>query len=179
MKTRSLATSLALVLATSAAFAQHSGQEGRGDPAAQAGHGGHTAEREEAKRRNQLRATVQDICPVSGEKLGSMGAPLKVQVGKETIYLCCKGCVGREIQKKHWATIHTNIAKAQGVCPVMGHELPAKPKWTIVEGQVVYVCCPPCTEKLAAEPQKYLRDVDTLYAAAIEKKKEKKAEQQL
>lgn len=126
---------------------------------------------EEAERRDQLRVAVQDICPVSGEKLGSMGDPLKVQVGEETLYLCCQGCVGQPMKPEHWKTIHTNIAKAQGSCPVMGHDLPAKPKFTVVEGQVVYVCCPPCTKKVVADPQKYLRDIDTLYTASLDTKK--------
>jgi len=122
----------------------------------------------EQQRRDQLRAAVQEICPVSGEKLGSMGEPIKVQVGEESIFLCCKGCLQQKIKPEHWATIHTNCARAQGICPVMKHDLPKKPKWTIVEGQVVYVCCPPCTKKIAADPQKYLRAVDELYAASLE-----------
>ncbi len=128
----------------------------------------------EQEKRNQLRIAVQDICPVSGEKLGSMGKPIKVKVGKETLFMCCKGCLKQKIKPKHWATIHANCAKAQRICPVMKHDLPKKPKWTIVEGQVVYVCCPPCTKKLAAKPQKYLRAVDELYIASLEAKKVKK-----
>ncbi len=34
----------------------------------------------------------QKICPVTGAKLGSMGSPVKVRVGKQTVFLCCKGC---------------------------------------------------------------------------------------
>lgn len=122
-----------------------------------------------ASVRDRLRIAVQDICPVSGKKLGSMGEPLKVQVGEETVFLCCKGCMGQQIKREHWAAIHNNVAQAQGVCPVMGHELPKSPKWTIVEGQVVYVCCPPCTKKLAAQPQQYLQKVDGLYVAHLAK----------
>jgi len=53
----------------------------------------------------------------------------------------------------------------------MKHDLPKKPKWTIVEGQIVYVCCPPCTKKIAAKPQKYLRAIDELYIASLKAKK--------
>ena len=35
---------------------------------------------------------LQKICPVTGAKLGSMGEPVKVQVGEQAIFLCCKGC---------------------------------------------------------------------------------------
>jgi hypothetical protein len=36
----------------------------------------------------------QKICPVTGGELGSMGAPVKVQVGEEAIFLCCRACEG-------------------------------------------------------------------------------------
>lgn len=126
---------------------------------------------QEQQKRDQLRADVQAICPVSGGKLGSMGKPIKVKVGKETVFMCCKGCLKQKIKKEHWGTIHANYAKAQGVCPVMKHELPKKPKWTIIEGQIIYVCCPPCTKKIAAKPQEYLRAVDALYSASLDAKK--------
>lgn len=38
-------------------------------------------------------AKVQTHCPVSGEKLGSMGKPVKVKHGGRTVRLCCKPCV--------------------------------------------------------------------------------------
>lgn len=34
-----------------------------------------------------------DTCPVSGQKLGSMGAPIVVQHEGREIRLCCAGCV--------------------------------------------------------------------------------------
>jgi hypothetical protein len=128
----------------------------------------------EQQRRDELRIAVQEICPISGQKLGSMGEPVKVQVGEEIVFLCCKGCIQQKIKPEHWAKIHANCAKAQRICPVMKHELPKKPKWTIVEGEVIYVCCPPCIEKTAAEPQEYLLAVDELYIAALEARKRSK-----
>lgn len=125
----------------------------------------------EQQRRDQLRIAVQEICPISGQKLGSMGDPIEVQVGEEIVFLCCEGCMKQKIKPEHWATIHANFAKAQRICPVMKHDLPKKPKWTIVGGQIIYVCCPPCTEKIAAEPEKYLRAVDDLYIAALDARK--------
>jgi hypothetical protein len=122
-------------------------------------------------QRDQLRIAVQEICPISGQKLGAHGAPMKVKVGQETLFLCCKGCLKRKIDPKHWATIHANFAKAQRICPVMKHKLPKNPKWTIVQGQIVYVCCPPCTKKIAADPDKFLKKVDQLYTASIQAKR--------
>jgi hypothetical protein len=40
----------------------------------------------------------QQVCPVTGGKLGAMGTPIKVLVGDQPIYLCCKGCLGK-VQK--------------------------------------------------------------------------------
>ncbi|MFT5527471.1 MAG: YHS domain-containing protein [Pirellulaceae bacterium] len=34
----------------------------------------------------------QSVCPVSGEKLGTMGAPLKVEVKGQQVWICCDGC---------------------------------------------------------------------------------------
>ena len=122
----------------------------------------------EAKR-DHLRAQAQKICPVSGKPLGSMGKPIKVAVGeqKEEVFLCCQGCTQGQLNPQHWATIHSNIAKAQGKCPVMQKPLPSQPKWTIVEGQIVYICCPPCTKKIAADPETYLSRVDGYYSQIV------------
>ncbi len=37
-------------------------------------------------------AMKQHVCPVSGEMLGSMGAPIKVDVGGKSVWICCDGC---------------------------------------------------------------------------------------
>ena len=118
-------------------------------------------------RRDQLRIAVQEICPTSGDRLGEHGAPFKVNVGQETVFLCCQDCLKDRIDPNHWATIHGNFARAQRICPVMKKELPRNPKWTIVGGQIIYVCCPPCTKKVAANPQAYLGKIDDLYAASL------------
>lgn len=36
---------------------------------------------------------AQGTCPVSDERLGSMGTPVKVTHGDKTIFLCCENCV--------------------------------------------------------------------------------------
>ena len=113
--------------------------------------------------RDQLKIAAQQICPVSGRKLGSMGAPIKTKIGKEELFLCCKACAKGKISRKFWGTIHANFLKAQGTCPVMEKPLPANPKWTVVDGQIIYVCCPPCTKKIEADPKTYLTKVAALY----------------
>jgi YHS domain-containing protein len=44
-------------------------------------------------------AEKQKSCPVTGELLGSMGAPLKVDVNGKPVFICCEGC-REELLKK-------------------------------------------------------------------------------
>jgi YHS domain-containing protein len=37
-------------------------------------------------------ALNQKVCPVSGEKLGAMGAPIKLNVAGHDVFICCRGC---------------------------------------------------------------------------------------
>jgi hypothetical protein len=37
----------------------------------------------------------QQVCPVTGAKLGSMGDPIKVLVGGHPLFRCCAGCVAK------------------------------------------------------------------------------------
>ena len=37
-------------------------------------------------------AEKQHVCPVSGEMLGTMGTPQKVDVSGQQVWICCPGC---------------------------------------------------------------------------------------
>ena len=37
-------------------------------------------------------AERQHVCPVSGDMLGTMGAPEKVDVNGQQVWICCSGC---------------------------------------------------------------------------------------
>lgn len=37
-------------------------------------------------------AMAQHMCPVSGEMLGTMGAPEEVDVSGKSVWICCDGC---------------------------------------------------------------------------------------
>ena len=131
-------------------------------------------EQTQQDKQDQVLMAVQQICPVTGNKLGTHGTPVKVTVGeqKEKIFLCCKGCLKGKLDAKHWATIHANFRKAQGKCPVMKNPINEKSKWVVVDGRVIYVCCPPCIDKIKAEPEKYIKQVDEYYAESLEEEKE-------
>ena len=117
---------------------------------------------------DQARISVQGICPVSGQRLGEHGPPVKGEFGAEVVYLCCEDCRGEKANPQHWSTIHANFARAQEKCPVMNRQLPAKPDSIVVDGRVVYVCCPPCSRKIVSDSEKYLAEVDALYLAHLQ-----------
>lgn len=118
-------------------------------------------EKKELSVADKTLIAVQEICPMSGEKLGAHGDPIKVKLGEEELFLCCQACMERTVDAKHWSTIHANFAEAQGTCLVMKKDLPEKSKWVIAEGRVFYVCCPPCSEKITADAKTF---VDQLLA---------------
>ena len=121
----------------------------------------------ELSARDQIRVAVQEICPISGQKLGGHGIPVKVKVGELEVFICCKPCLKKKIDPKYWSAIHKNIAAAQEICPVMKHKLPKKPAWTMVDGQIIFICCPPCKDDIAAEPKEFLEKVDDLYRKSL------------
>lgn len=110
---------------------------------------------------DKIHASAQAICPVTGKELGSMGEPVKVKVGEEVAFLCCKDCVGKQIKAEHWKTIQTNLATAQKICPVMEHPVNATMKSTVVNGRKIFVCCPPCIAKIKADPATYVTKLNT------------------
>ncbi|QDU57921.1 eL24 family ribosomal protein [Aeoliella mucimassa] len=119
---------------------------------------------------------LQKTCPVTEAPLGSMGSPIKVTGLDRDVYLCCQGCL-KALEKspeKYLAKLpplptpkpvvvlatkdDAAFVAAQKLCPVMDEPLDAMggPYKTVVEGKVVYLCCPGCAKMLNAEPEKYL-----------------------
>ncbi|MCO8123372.1 hypothetical protein NHH03_16600 [Stieleria sp. TO1_6] len=129
---------------------------------------------------------AQKVCPVMDEPLGGMGAPIKVMVGDKPIYLCCKGCIKKIQAEpaKYLAMVYGSgnqasvpagteqvregifkvvaadapFIAAQKKCPVMDEPLDAMggPYKVNAAGKAIYICCPGCAKKIAAEPQKWL-----------------------
>lgn len=129
---------------------------------------------------------AQKVCPVMDEPLGGMGTPIKVMVGDKPIYLCCKGCIKKIQAEpaKYLAMVYGSgnqasvpagteqvregifkvvaadapFIAAQKNCPVMDEPLDAMggPYKVNAAGKAIYICCPGCAKKIAAEPQKWL-----------------------
>ncbi len=76
MNTPILITTSAALLAGAALLTGCGGEAKKSDGAAPAAAGG----------------AKQELCPVSGEKLGSMGKPYEFEYKGRKIQLCCDGC---------------------------------------------------------------------------------------
>lgn len=126
-----------------------------------------------ASDKQQVAAAIQaqDVCPVSGQPLGSMGDPIAVSVGNETLYVCCSGCIDtvKEHPEKYFTAKPTLTVTpateadaaaiaAQKLCPVMDEPLGGMGTPLKVSGleRDVFLCCKGCLTSLEKDPQKYL-----------------------
>lgn len=116
---------------------------------------------------DRLGIAVQKICPVSGSQLGSMGDPVKVRIGEQTAWLCCQACAGKQVDAHHWQAVRSNLAAAQQTCPIMEKPVTADMQTTVVQGQLVFVCCPPCIARIETDPDAALNQVRTRFASFI------------
>jgi tetrahydromethanopterin S-methyltransferase subunit D len=55
----------------------------------------------------------------------------------------------------------------------MKKALPANSKSTVVQGRIIYVCCPPCIDKIKADPATHIKAVDALYAAHVKAREDR------
>jgi hypothetical protein len=125
-------------------------------------------------REDELMIAAQKICPVSGEALGEMGAPIKTKIGDQTVFLCCKSCVGQQARKENLDKIKANEIAIQGTCPVLGKPLPKDAASVVVSGRQIFVCCKMCLPKVQADPAKYIAKVDELIEKNLKEQQEKK-----
>lgn len=67
-------------------------EDAHGDEGGMAGMGGVQAQLAKLSTEDAASAREQRVCPVSGEMLGSMGVPIKVDVDGKEVWICCEGC---------------------------------------------------------------------------------------
>ena len=113
-----------------------------------------------------------DTCPVSGQKLGSMGDPVVKTIDGREVRFCCGGCVGRfeANTAKYFTAIDKAIATQQmpfyplKTCVVSGESLIVKGKDISVNyvyrNRLVRLCCKGCIRELNAEPAGFLKNLD-------------------
>jgi len=92
---------------------------------------------EERPDQEQLLIAVQRICPVSGQRLGGHGLPVRTRIGEQTVYLCCSACLRGKVDARHWSAVQANLARAQQKCPVMNKPLPKNASPTVVDGRAI------------------------------------------
>jgi YHS domain-containing protein len=110
-----------------------------------------------------------DFCVVSGEKLGSMGDPIKYQHEGREVQFCCGGCIAsfEKDPAKYLAALDVAIVKAQSesypldICPISGEKLGGMgdPIDIVYNDQLVRFCCNGCTKDFYKNPDKYLKMV--------------------
>lgn len=132
-------------------------------------------------------AESQRYCPMMPDhRLGSMGAPVKIQIAGKPVFLCCKGCrknalanpnetlAAAEKLKKLTAALgkltagDREAAEAQRFCAVMSeHRLGSMgaPVKLVISGKPVFLCCEGCRDKALADPEGTLATVEQLKAA--------------
>ena len=122
----------------------------------------------------------QRICPVTGEKLGSMGRPPKTVIAGATVFVCCEPCIEtlRDEPAKYLAklprkgksnaraaikvtrstTSDRSAIRRQKTCPVMDQPLGSMgAPWKVrVGADTVFLCCKHCIEKIKKRPKVYL-----------------------
>jgi hypothetical protein len=123
---------------------------------------------------DELMIAAQKTCPISGEALGEMGAPVKTKIGDQTVFLCCKACVGKEISQENRQKLTANLIAAQGICPVLGKPLPKDAASVVVNNRQVFVCCKMCIAKIQADPAKFIAKVDSLLEKNLHDQQQKK-----
>lgn len=138
-------------------------------------------------------AAAQGFCAVMVDhRLGTMGPPLKIALGSETVFLCCEGCEAKATAdpNKTLAAVEAlkakvqaaaemeaifakltpadrRLAKAQGFCAVMADNplgSMGTPIKLMVKDQPVFLCCAGCRRKALANPDQTLATAAKLKA---------------
>jgi hypothetical protein len=129
-------------------------------------------------------AEAQRYCPAEPEnRLGSMGPPVKLEVGGKPVFLCCAGCRDHaladpkatlaEVEKLKKVTFALGklkgadqvLAEQQRYCPVMDDSRLGSmgtPVKIEIKGNAVFLCCKGCQEEALAHPDATLKKAEKL-----------------
>jgi len=109
-------------------------------------------------------------CPISGEKLGGeMGEPIDVLYTNRLVRLCCKMCIKKfeASPDKVIERLNAAVTEQQArnypltTCPVSGEALEeGEIVDRVVSGRLIRLCCKMCTKKVAADPARFVHEVD-------------------
>jgi hypothetical protein len=135
-------------------------------------------------------AQAQKFCAIQTKnRLGSMGAPVKLTIKGQPVFLCCNMCVAKAqanpdktlasiAELKQEVEIDTNLAtlkpedrkfaEAQKFCAIeTKNRLGAMgaPVKITIKNQPVFLCCEDCVDKAKSNPDKTLASVASLIKA--------------
>ncbi|HJT30800.1 MAG TPA: hypothetical protein VJ783_01950 [Pirellulales bacterium] len=132
-------------------------------------------------------AVAQRYCAVqTGHRLGSMGAPAKVMVAGQPVFVCCRGCNKKAAAdpkatlaavkklKKIAASLaklsdeDRKLAEAQRFCAVAEKNRlgsMGKPVKLMIGGEPVFLCCAGCADEAKAHPRETLAKAKELKEA--------------
>ena len=120
-------------------------------------------------------------CPVSGQKLGSMGDPIVKKYDGREVRFCCGGCIGKfeADQAGYWEKIDEQIVKDQlryyptEICVVSGEPLVENGEEIannmVYGNRLVRLCCKMCERQFKADPKKFIQTLDKKTADAQRK----------
>ncbi len=109
-------------------------------------------------------AEKQNTCPVMG---GDIDKNLYVDADGKRIYVCCAGCIEKieadplkyieQLEDKGITLDKTPVS--QTTCPLNDGKID-KNLYVDADGKRIYVCCAGCIEKIKADPQKYIKQLE-------------------
>ena len=121
-----------------------------------------------------------DICPVSGEKLGSMGDPITREIEGREVKFCCEACIAPYeadvegfsdkideaiiAQQKDHYPLDTCVVMDQVELGEMGD-----PVDYVYGNRLVRFCCGGCVSAFEDDPEQYIKKLD---AAVVEQQRE-------
>lgn len=118
-------------------------------------------------------------CPVSGQKLGSMGDPITIMLEDRQILLCCAGCQAKfeKDTESYVSKIDQMMIEDQlpyyplETCVVSKQKLTAmgEPSNRIYNNRLIRLCCNACVAGFEKDPESF---IDNINAAVIEKQKD-------
>ncbi|HEX4131417.1 MAG TPA: hypothetical protein VHZ24_15360, partial [Pirellulales bacterium] len=126
-------------------------------------------------------AEVQRYCPVlESQRLGSMGAPVKLMIEGKPVFLCCAACNKKALANRAETVAKVNkltkigatlaklpaedraAAEAQRFCAVMAKSplgSMGAPVKLMIDGQSVFICCEGCRDAALENPRATLAKV--------------------
>ena len=105
---------------------------------------------------------------------GEMGVPIKITLKGQSVFLCCKSCLGKQPSTDKWQTLTANLRSAQATCPVTGAALPKDAPSVVINNRLIFVSSKDGIATVKSDPAKYIAKVDELLEKNLKVPQDKK-----